>query len=61
MHVPRRYDLMLYTRCGRSELGPSAFALGLWQNFGDMQPFDELRRRDDHRRDRAFHVDAPRS
>src|SRR5262245_42583562 len=30
----RRYDTMLYRRCGRSGLLLPAVSLGLWQNFG---------------------------
>lgn len=31
---PRRYDTMLYRRCGRSGLKLPALSLGLWHNFG---------------------------
>jgi L-glyceraldehyde 3-phosphate reductase len=31
---PKRYDAMLYRRCGRSGLKLPAVSLGLWHNFG---------------------------
>lgn len=33
---PSRYDSMPYARCGRSGLKLSRIALGMWQNFGDV-------------------------
>ena len=30
----KRYEKMVYNRCGRSGLKLSAVSLGLWQNFG---------------------------
>lgn len=33
---PARYDSMPYARCGRSGLRLPRIALGLWQNFGDV-------------------------
>ena len=37
---PNRYDgRMPYRRVGRWGLGLPAISLGLWQNFGDLQPF----------------------
>ncbi len=33
---PTRYDSMPYARCGRSGLKLSRIALGMWQNFGDV-------------------------
>ena len=38
-----RYDRMTYRRCGRSGLMLPAVSLGLWHNFGSVDPFDEAR------------------
>jgi L-glyceraldehyde 3-phosphate reductase len=38
-----RYRSMTYRRCGRSGLLLPVVSLGLWQNFGDDQPFDTQR------------------
>ncbi len=38
-----RYDRMTYRRCGRSGLLLPAVSLGLWHNFGSVDPFDEGR------------------
>jgi L-glyceraldehyde 3-phosphate reductase len=38
-----RYDRMTYRRCGRSGLLLPAISLGLWHNFGSVDPFDEAR------------------
>ncbi|MEO5833525.1 MAG: L-glyceraldehyde 3-phosphate reductase [Nakamurella sp.] len=35
-----RYEPMPYRRTGRSGLHLPAVSLGLWQNFGDVNPFD---------------------
>jgi L-glyceraldehyde 3-phosphate reductase len=35
-----RYDQMPYRRTGRSGLQLPAVSLGLWQNFGDVNPFE---------------------
>src|SRR5271165_7073661 len=40
---PARYDRMVYRRCGRYGLKLPAIALGLWQNFGEARPPDEIR------------------
>jgi L-glyceraldehyde 3-phosphate reductase len=37
-----RYDHMEYRRCGRSGLKLPLISLGLWQNFGDTRPADEI-------------------
>lgn len=39
-----RYDRMPYRRCGRSGLLLPAISLGLWHNFGSVDPFEEARR-----------------
>ncbi len=39
----QRYDRMKYRRCGRSGLKLPLISLGLWQNFGDARPVDEIR------------------
>lgn len=38
-----RYDSMLYNRVGRSGLRLPAISLGLWQNFGSVNAFDDSR------------------
>jgi L-glyceraldehyde 3-phosphate reductase len=38
----KRYDRMEYRRCGRRGLKLPAISLGLWQNFGDARPHDEI-------------------
>lgn len=38
-----RYDSMQYNRCGKSGLKLSAVALGLWYNFGGVDPFENSR------------------
>ncbi len=40
---PTRYDRMTYRRCGRSGLKLPAVSLGLWHNFGSVDPPDEAR------------------
>lgn len=37
---PDRYDNMLYNRIGKSGLKLSALGLGLWNNFGSVDPID---------------------
>lgn len=39
----KRYQNMPYRACGRSGLRLPAVSLGLWQNFGDLKPFDNSR------------------
>ena len=36
MYLPsdKRYDKMIYSRCGRSGLKLPKVSMGLWQNFG---------------------------
>ena len=38
-----RYDRMQYRRCGRSGLRLPRVSLGLWHNFGDVDPFENSR------------------
>jgi L-glyceraldehyde 3-phosphate reductase len=38
-----RYDTMVYRRTGRSGLRLPAVSLGLWHNFGDVDPFETAR------------------
>jgi L-glyceraldehyde 3-phosphate reductase len=38
--MAERYDLMQYRRAGRSGLLLPAVSLGLWHNFGSVDPFD---------------------
>ena len=44
-YVPatKRYDDMVYNRCGRSGLDLPAVSLGLWHNFGGVDDFDNAR------------------
>jgi len=39
----RRYDTMLYARCGRSGLKLPKVSLGLWHNFGGVDVFENGR------------------
>ena len=39
----KRYDTMVYRRCGRSGLLLPAISLGLWQNFGASRPLENSR------------------
>lgn len=41
---PARYDSMRYNRCGASGLKLPAISLGFWHNFGDITPFDQMRK-----------------
>ncbi|MEN9403641.1 MAG: L-glyceraldehyde 3-phosphate reductase [Verrucomicrobiota bacterium] len=41
--LPRRYDAISYTRCGRSGLRLPRLSLGLWHNFGESDPIDQQR------------------
>ena len=38
----KRYDKMVYNRCGKSGLKLPAVSLGLWQNFGFQNTFDNI-------------------
>lgn len=40
---PTRYDAMTYNRCGRSGLKLPAVSLGLWHNFGGVDPREQAR------------------
>lgn len=40
---PQRYDSMEYRRCGRSGLKLPAVSLGLWHNFGHIDPLENCR------------------
>lgn len=40
---PKRYDSMLYRRCGNSGLMLPAISLGLWHNFGGVDTFENAR------------------
>lgn len=39
----KRYDNMIYNRCGRSGLKLPAISLGLWHNFGGINVFENQR------------------
>ena len=38
-----RYDRMTYRKCGRSGLALPTISLGLWHNFGSVDPLEEAR------------------
>ncbi len=40
---PTRYETMRYNRCGGSGLRLPAISLGLWQNFGGLEVFENAR------------------
>lgn len=40
---PQRYNSMEYRRCGRSGLKLPAVSLGLWHNFGHIDPLENCR------------------
>lgn len=39
-----RYDQMVYNRCGKSGIKLPAISLGLWQNFGGVNVFENSRK-----------------
>jgi L-glyceraldehyde 3-phosphate reductase len=41
---PERYKNMLYRRCGNSGIKLPAVSLGLWHNFGHVDPIDNYRK-----------------
>ena len=41
--APGRYDAMRYERAGRSGLRLPAVSLGLWHNFGSVDPYEDAR------------------
>jgi L-glyceraldehyde 3-phosphate reductase len=43
MAQEQRYESMVYRRCGRSGLLLPAVSLGLWHNFGGIDPFENSR------------------
>lgn len=40
---PKRYDKMIYNRVGNSGLKLPQISLGMWQNFGNEKPYDEIK------------------
>ncbi len=40
----KRYDRMLYKRCGRSGIKLPAISLGLWHNFGGVDIYEKFRK-----------------
>ena len=44
MFIPddKRYDKMIYNRCGKSGLKLSAVSLGFWQNFSLKNNFENM-------------------
>lgn len=44
MYLPsdKRYDKMIYSRCGRSGLKLPKVSMGLWQNFGHQGRFSDM-------------------
>ncbi|MFL5615095.1 MAG: aldo/keto reductase [Gemmatimonadaceae bacterium] len=43
MTTASRYETMTYRRCGRSGILLPIISLGLWHNFGSVDPFEESR------------------
>jgi len=43
LSADNRYDTMQYNRCGRSGLKLPAISLGLWYNFGGVDPLENCR------------------
>ncbi|HEU4558649.1 MAG TPA: aldo/keto reductase [Longimicrobium sp.] len=43
MTAESRYERMPYRRCGRSGLKLPSISLGLWHNFGSVDPFENAR------------------
>jgi L-glyceraldehyde 3-phosphate reductase len=41
----KRYDNMIYRRCGNSGLMLPAISLGLWQNFGEFNSYESCKER----------------
>ncbi len=41
--APNRYDAMRYNPAGASGLRLPALSLGMWHNFGDITPWDQMR------------------
>jgi L-glyceraldehyde 3-phosphate reductase len=41
--LPKRYDTMLYGRCGRNGIQLPAISLGLWHNLGGVDVFENGR------------------
>ena len=41
--APTRYDTMKFNRCGNSGLKLPAVSLGLWHNFGGVDPLENMR------------------
>lgn len=39
----KRYDKMIYNRCGKSGIQLPAISLGLWHNFGHVDKFESFR------------------
>lgn len=50
----KRYDNMIYNRCGKSGLLFPAISLGLWQNFGSIDDFKNSRKMIRHAFDRGI-------
>ena len=40
----KRYDTMVYNRCGNSGLKLPLVSLGLWHNFGDTGVYENMKR-----------------
>ena len=41
--APDRYQSMTYRRCGKSGIKLPVISLGLWHNFGDTAPYENMR------------------
>jgi Predicted oxidoreductases (related to aryl-alcohol dehydrogenases) len=51
---PKRYNKMVYNRCGKSGLKLPAISLGLWQNFGSVDDFKNSQEMIRHAFDRGI-------
>lgn len=40
----KRYDTMIYNRCGKSGLKLPALSLGMWHNFGSVNNFENMKK-----------------
>ena len=41
--VKKRYDTIVYNRCGKSGLKLPVVSLGLWHNFGDTRVYENMK------------------
>lgn len=43
LQTKKRYDTMVYNRCGKSGLKLPVVSLGLWHNFGDTSIYENMK------------------